>query len=110
MSETYAPTGTIGTTINRFTSAEAATGTFGTMDRATITEFADRTRFLTQAGLSMLVLQSGSYAAGDTTPTVAGVSVLNITNASPTTITGFDDGVTGQVIVLHFHDTNTTIT
>jgi hypothetical protein len=51
MSEVYAPAGTVSaTSVSRFTAAEAATGTFGTMDRATITELLDRTRYLDQTG------------------------------------------------------------
>lgn len=51
----------------------------------------------------------GSYSAGDTTPTVLGISYLYIANSGATTITNFDDGVVGQVIVLEFADSNTTI-
>lgn len=51
MSETYAPSGTVSATVvSRFTAAEAATGTMGTMDRAVITELLDRTRYLDQTG------------------------------------------------------------
>lgn len=51
MSEVYAPSGQVSaTSTSRFTAAEAATGTFGTMDRATITELLDRTRYLDQTG------------------------------------------------------------
>lgn len=109
MSETYTPTGTVGDAVTRFTSAEAATGTFGTMDRDNVTEFADRTRYLDDDGTSMWVLRAGTYTPGDTTPTVAGISLLRISNSGPVTITQFDDGVTNQVIVLEFGDANTTI-
>jgi hypothetical protein len=53
-------------------------------------------------------LKTGTYSAGDTTPTVKGVSRLYITNAGATTITNLDDGVKGQVVVLEFGDANTT--
>lgn len=52
----------------------------------------------------------GKYAPGDTTPTVAnGVQQLLLTNASATDITNFDNGVTGQVLMLKFADANTTL-
>lgn len=52
------------------------------------------------------------YTAGDTTPTVSNggvVTYMTIANASPTTITNFDDGSSGQILVLKFSDGNTTI-
>lgn len=51
MAEIYTPTGATAAAIERFTSAEAATGTFGTMHRTFATEIADRTRFLATTGL-----------------------------------------------------------
>jgi hypothetical protein len=51
MAENYTPTGATAAAIERFTSAEAATGTFGTMMRTFHTEIADRTRFLATTGL-----------------------------------------------------------
>jgi hypothetical protein len=51
MSELYTPTGATAAAITRFTAAEAATGTFGTMHRTWQTEIADRTRFLATTGL-----------------------------------------------------------
>ncbi|MCL4296127.1 MAG: hypothetical protein KJ077_10385 [Anaerolineae bacterium] len=51
----------------------------------------------------------GTYAAGDSTPSVANVTAMVITNASPTTITALDDGVDGQHLILRFADANTTI-
>lgn len=57
-----------------------------------------------------LAARSGTYTAGDTTPTVSGITYLSITNASPTTITNFTNAVDGQVIILLFNDSNTTVT
>ena len=54
-------------------------------------------------------LKTGTYTNADATPTVAGVNRLVITNSGATTITDFDDGVAGQVIVLQFADANTTV-
>jgi hypothetical protein len=51
LAENYTPTGATAAAIERFTSAEAATGTFGTMMRTFHTEIADRTRFLATTGL-----------------------------------------------------------
>lgn len=51
MSESYTPTGATAAAITRFTAAEAATGTFGSMHRTWQTEIADRTRFLATTGL-----------------------------------------------------------
>lgn len=52
----------------------------------------------------------GTYTAGDTTPSVAnGVTYMRIANASPVTITNFDDGVEGQELTLVFDDANTTV-
>lgn len=51
----------------------------------------------------------GTYTASDASPSVAGLTALQITNASPTTITAFDGGIEGQILVLRFTDANTTI-
>ena len=52
----------------------------------------------------------GTYVDGATTASVAnGVNFLQITNTAPTTIENFTDGVDGQIITLHFTDSNTTI-
>jgi hypothetical protein len=61
----------------------------------------------TSAGLTGLV---GVYTAGDTTPSVDGISFMRITNSGATNITQFDDGVEGQEITLSFANGNTTIT
>lgn len=47
--------------------------------------------------------------ANDTTPTVAGNSMVATANTAPTTITMFDDGVTGQEILVYVNDAFTTI-
>lgn len=49
------------------------------------------------------------YHAGDTTPSVMLSYGLDISNSAATTITAFDDGVEGQLIVLNFNDANTTV-
>lgn len=51
-----------------------------------------------------------TYTDTDTTPSVAGCTFLYIANTGSTTITNFDDGVTGQTIQLIFADSNTTVT
>jgi hypothetical protein len=56
-----------------------------------------------------LINRMGTYTGGDTTPSVSGVSYLDIRNSGATTITNFDDGVEGQVIFLTFNDSNTTV-
>lgn len=57
-----------------------------------------------------LATRAGTYTAGATTPSVSGVSFLAINNTSPTSITNFTGGVAGQIIVLWFGDSNTTVT
>lgn len=80
MSETYSPSGWVGTVLNRFTAAEAATGTFGTMDRNNITTIADKIRYLSDSnGLfnfpATQVADAGAnvfddYEEGTWTPTI----------------------------------------
>lgn len=53
--------------------------------------------------------ESGALPTGDTTPSVKGIHVATVTNASPVTITQFDDGFAGQIIHLVPQDGNTTI-
>jgi hypothetical protein len=48
-------------------------------------------------------------ADGDTTPSVAGMDTIIITNSAPTTITQFDDSYDGQLLICTFADANTTI-
>lgn len=62
-------------------------------------------------GISTLpwVPKAITYTNADTTPSVLNASFMSITNSGATTITNFDDGVEGQVIVLFFVDGNTTI-
>lgn len=57
------------------------------------------------------ILQHGNSTVADTTPSVktVGNGTLELTSATPRTITQFDDGVQGQVITLYFLDGNTTI-
>jgi hypothetical protein len=57
-----------------------------------------------------VAVKAGTYTAGATTPSVTGVSFLSIANSSATSITNFTGGVEGQILVLLFQDSNTTIT
>jgi len=45
----------------------------------------------------------------DTTPSVSGGQVLLLTNSGATTITDFDDGAEGQLLIVSFQDGNTTL-
>jgi len=54
-------------------------------------------------------LKNGTYTSGTTTPSVAGVNFLSVTNASATNITNFTNGVTQQPLTLLFNDANTTV-
>jgi|SRR3990170_1162667 len=50
-----------------------------------------------------------TYTAADTTPSVLSASFMQVANAGPVTISNFDDGVSGQLLILKFDDANTTI-
>lgn len=50
-----------------------------------------------------------TFTSGDTTPSVKGRRFFRTNNGSATTITFFDDGVSGQEIVIQILDANTTI-
>lgn len=50
-----------------------------------------------------------TFAAGDTSPSVATGGVFRTANTGATSITTFDDGRNGQRIVLIFKDANTTL-
>ena len=52
---------------------------------------------------------SVTAADGDTTPTVANCGVLLTANTGGTTITAFDDGYIGQILVIRFGDALTTV-
>lgn len=56
-----------------------------------------------------LVKVSATAAALDTTPTVLGIGRLVLNNASATSITTLDDGVTNQEVELVFQTGNTTL-
>jgi hypothetical protein len=56
------------------------------------------------------VYRIGTYTAGDTTPSVLGVSFLVIQNSGATSITNFTNAVNGQILTLIFIDGNTTVT
>jgi hypothetical protein len=63
-------------------------------------------------GIVFGVASNGSlhaFDAGDTTPSVSGRTLWQTANTGSTTITDFDDGVNGQVIVVRL-DANTGIT
>lgn len=57
-----------------------------------------------------LTHRKGTYSAGATAPSVAGVSFLIIANSGATSITNFTNAVEGQMLLLKFNDANTTIT
>jgi hypothetical protein len=57
-----------------------------------------------------VIHRKGTYSAGSTTPSVSGVSYLDINNSSPTSITNFTGAVEGQMLMLVFRNANTTIT
>lgn len=57
-----------------------------------------------------LTHRKGTYTPGDTTPSVSGVSYLDINNSSATSITNFTGAVEGQMLMLVFRNANTTIT
>jgi hypothetical protein len=61
--------------------------------------------------LQPALVESGvdTAAAGDTTPSVAGLRYLRTGNTGATSITQFDGGRPGQLVVLHFNDANTTL-
>jgi len=48
-------------------------------------------------------------ATADTTPDVGGGTVFTLTNAGPTSITNFDSGASGQLLIIEFADANSTI-
>lgn len=56
-----------------------------------------------------VINRAATYTAAATTPSVAGASYMEITNASATTITNFTGAVAGQILMLKFNDANTTI-
>jgi len=51
----------------------------------------------------------GTYTPGATTPDVTGINYMQISNSGAVTITNFTGGVVGQVLVLKFNDSNTTV-
>lgn len=53
--------------------------------------------------------QEGAFANGDTTPSVSGRSHFTFNNGGATTVTGFDDGQSGQLIFIRAIDANTTL-
>ena len=57
-----------------------------------------------------LVYEQITATDQDTTPSVGGTNSLILANTVATTITEFDDGLDGQILVCAFSDGNTTIT
>jgi hypothetical protein len=57
-----------------------------------------------------LVGKTGTYTPGSTTVDVTGVSYMVIANSSAISITNFTGAVNGQILILNFSDSNTTIT
>lgn len=89
------------------TSNIKSNGTNIGINKAPVSTYALDVSGLTRTGFNFL---EGVYTPGDTTPSVSGISYLSISNSSPTTITNFDDAVVGQMLILRFEDSNTTIT
>lgn len=54
--------------------------------------------------------RDGVYTAAATTPSVAGIDFLSITNSGATSITNLTNGESKQLVTLFFNDANTTIT
>ena len=81
-------------------------GTLGVTGAATLSS----TLAVTGLTTSGLIPRAITYTPGDTTPSVLNASSMNIVNSGAVSITNFDDGVNGQIIVLRFDDANTTIT
>lgn len=71
----------------------------------------DLARFSDTGGLAVkqLELLSGVAADADTTPSVAGVSTLYLSNTGATAITALDDGVDDQLVVVVATNGNSTI-
>lgn len=92
-------------------SAKMAIG-FSVGGTATLVRFKDNDAIGWTTSMGTLI-GSGDYTAGDTTPSVRnrvnGGGGLHITNSGATTITNFDDGNEGDVIVCTFADSNTTV-
>lgn len=84
MSETYSPSGMVGTALTRFTAGEAATGTFGTMDRNNITTISDRIRYLADTGL---------YAPASGTTAVQALTCTTVVGSSTARFTGVGIGL-----------------
>ena len=81
-------------------------GTLGVTGAASLSS----TLGVTGLTTSGLIPRAITYTPGDTTPSVLNASAMNIVNSGAVSITNFDDGVNGQIIVLRFDDANTTIT
>ncbi len=90
--------------------AAGATRTMTTPNANFTAARTDAAQTFTGAQTLGVAVKAGTYTDGDTTPSVSGVSFLAITNSSPTSITNFTDAADGQILVLRFADSNTTIT
>lgn len=60
-------------------------------------------------GRSAFLLPSTTAADGDTTPTVAGVNVLVLSNTGATSVTQFDNGQENQLLVVRATNGNSTL-
>lgn len=78
----------------------------GTFSRTTST---GGSQTLNKVNLGVLTTSVTTFDDGDTTPSVDKNHLFKTANTSATTITDFNDGVTGQVIWVIFGDALTTI-
>lgn len=109
--QTFA-TGTAGTNF-AITSAGSA-HTFDLPDasataRGVVTTAAQTVTGMKKFAAGLKVNDAIATADADTTPTVGGGNLFTVANTGATSITAFDDGAEGQVIMLIFSDANTTI-
>lgn len=69
--------------------------------------FPKLSRIVEEIGQSVQTVQT--FPSGQTTPSVYGASLWKTNNAVAQNITGFDDGLEGQEIIVWAGDANTTI-
>lgn len=69
----------------------------------------DATTISSVPGANVAVQGVLTYQDGDATPLVRFTRTISISNSSPTTIVGFDGPTVGQLLILSFNDSNTTV-